>query len=76
MPARLPAPALVKRVSRNLKRLRDETGLTQEELAERAGVSPRYIQFLEAGKQLPSLTVADALVSALGTTWDKLLSRS
>ena len=33
-----------------------QQGLTQEALAERAGVSLRWIQFLESGAQQPSIT--------------------
>ena len=45
-------------------------GLTQEALAERAGVSLRWIQFLESGAQQPSITsflrLADGLECEAG----------
>src|SRR2546428_12098216 len=36
-----------------LKRYRDAAGLTQEELAERAGLSPRGLIYLERGARRP-----------------------
>jgi transcriptional regulator with XRE-family HTH domain len=38
-----------------LKKLREEMGLTQEELGEAVGLSSEYISLLEAGKRTPSL---------------------
>ncbi len=50
---------------RNLRRLRLEHRLTQEELAETAGVSPRYVALIEAGSRNPTLSVVLELASAL-----------
>lgn len=48
--------------------------MTQEELAEAADLSPRYVQSLESGVGVnPSLKVLNALKDALGCTWDELL---
>jgi putative transcriptional regulator len=41
-----------------LKKLRDQHGLTQDELAERAGVSRQTIISLEKGKYDPSIKLA------------------
>ncbi|RFT15620.1 MAG: Transcriptional regulator [Candidatus Saccharicenans subterraneus] len=38
-----------------LKKLREESGLTQEELGEAVGLSSEYISLLEAGKRTPSI---------------------
>lgn len=51
-----------------LKRYRTEAGLTQEALAERAGVSRRGIQALERGESKPQKDTAQRLVVALGLT--------
>jgi transcriptional regulator with XRE-family HTH domain len=48
-----------------LRRQRERAGLTQEQLAERADVSARFISFLETGKRQPSLSAIEALSSAL-----------
>ncbi len=38
-----------------LKKLREESGLTQEQLGEAVGLSSEYISLLEAGKRTPSI---------------------
>lgn len=38
-----------------LKKLREESGLTQEELGQAVGLSSEYISLLEAGKRTPSI---------------------
>jgi transcriptional regulator with XRE-family HTH domain len=47
--------------------------LTQEKLAEKAGVSARYIQSVEAGEYFPSLPTLARLKSALRCDWEGLL---
>lgn len=42
----------------NLKFYRQSRGLSQEQLAVRAGITVRYIAFLESGQKKPSLTLA------------------
>ena len=59
-------------LGRNIGRLRKAAGLTQEALAERADISTRYVQFLEADKYEPSLLVSARLRRALGCSWDEL----
>lgn len=41
-----------------LKKLRENTGMTQTELAFKVGVTERYIAFLESGARKPSLVLA------------------
>jgi len=48
-----------------LKRLREQRGLTQEQLAKRAGVSHGYIARLEIGMHDPSLSTLSKLAKAL-----------
>lgn len=48
----------IHRISRRLKNLREERHLTQEELAERLGISRQSIISVEHGKCLPSLPLA------------------
>jgi transcriptional regulator with XRE-family HTH domain len=52
--------------ARNLKAIRLEKGQTQEELAEKIGISVRYIQLLE-GKNTPNvkLDTLETLAKAL-----------
>ncbi len=51
---------------RNAARLRDAAGLTQEALAERAGMSQQYISDLERGKLNPTVVTLYELATALG----------
>ena len=57
---------LRKRFSKNLKAIRKKRGLTQEQLAERLGITARYVQVLE-GKNCPNvkLNTIDTLSKAL-----------
>ncbi|HEV2236714.1 MAG TPA: AAA family ATPase, partial [Ktedonobacterales bacterium] len=48
-----------------LKRLRRAAGLTQAELADRAGYSAVYIGMIERGERLPQTSVLDALAAVL-----------
>ncbi len=60
-------------LSRNLVRLRATSGLTQEKLAEKADITARYLQTLEAGNFGGSLAVLVRLRRALGAEWTELL---
>ena len=56
-----------KRVGNRLKVLRQAKGLTQVELAEKAGITQAYLAQLEAGvRGNPSLVVIQRLAQALG----------
>lgn len=48
-----------------LRDLREEAGITQEELAGRAEVSARFVSLLETGRRKPSLSALAALSSGL-----------
>jgi transcriptional regulator with XRE-family HTH domain len=58
---------------RNLRRLRTVAGLSQEALAEKANIAPRYLQMIEAGDFGCSLAVLIRLRRALNVSWDTLL---
>jgi len=53
-------------VAANVRRLRDKRGLTQEALAERAGLALRYLQDVEAAKSNISLSVLLGIADGLG----------
>ena len=55
-----------------IKELRVKLNMTQEELAQRAGVRRETIVFLEQGKYNPSLQLAHDVAVALGTSVDEL----
>lgn len=50
-----------------VRRLRLKTGLTQEELAERAGFDRTYLSMVELGKRNPALLNICRLAKALDT---------
>ena len=61
----------------NLRRKRHDQQMTQEELAERAGLSTRYVGAIERGDVSPSVTVLGQIAEALGIEpGDLLLRRS
>lgn len=73
MPSKSSA-SLSAKFGKNLSRLRDRAQVTQEQLAEQAQVSWRYLQQLEGGDGTnPSLEVLCGFKRALKCTWDELL---
>jgi DNA-binding XRE family transcriptional regulator len=55
-----------------LRRIRLDRGLTRQELAERAGVSPRTLARIERGRHDPKLSTIRALLDALESKWADL----
>lgn len=55
-------------LAENLRRLRTEAGLSQEELADRAGLHRTYVSSVEGGHRNVTLENIFALAEALGTT--------
>jgi putative transcriptional regulator len=55
-----------------IKDLRTKLGMTQEELAQTAGVRRETIVFLEQGKYNPSLELAHNVAKSLKSTIDKV----
>ena len=62
-----------KLVGRNVKRVRQDKGLTQEELAERSGFSQQYISGLEQGRRNPTIVSIYELATALGVSHMELV---
>ena len=50
-----------------LRARREASGVSQEALADLAGIHRTYVSMLERGRANPSLSVLDALAQALGT---------
>ena len=57
-----------KLVGRNAARIRKEQGLTQEQLAERCGMSQQYLSKLEQGRRNPTLVTVYEIATALGVS--------
>jgi transcriptional regulator with XRE-family HTH domain len=63
-----------KLIGRNVRRIRGERGLTQEQFAERSGFSQQYISDLERGRRNPTVVSLFELAQALGSTPVELLT--
>lgn len=61
-------------LSKNLKKYRENAGLSSEELAEKLGVNKRYIDYMERGDKTPSLKLAKRISEILNVSLDKLVS--
>lgn len=64
---------IVKRFAGRLRERRAQAGLTQAELADRAGVAANYVSRLEAARIAPSIDTLERLAEALATTAHDLL---
>jgi transcriptional regulator with XRE-family HTH domain len=56
----------------NVCRLRTAAKLTQESLAEKADLSRRFVQEIEAGSKSPTVTTVVRLKKALACSWNDL----
>jgi transcriptional regulator with XRE-family HTH domain len=63
-------------MARNLRRVRHDKKLTQEELADRAGLSMRYIGAIERGDVSPSVIVLGQIADALEIEPGELLKKA
>ena len=60
------------RLGKKLQFFRAKRGLTQQAVAERAGISTPFLSFLETGKKKGSLETYDKLGGALNISLDSL----
>ena len=63
----------LKRIGENVRTFRIKRRLKQEDLAERAGLSTKYIGVIERGEKIPSLETFCLLSNALEVSADILL---
>ena len=61
-------------VALNLRRLREKAGLSQEELAARAGLARTYISGIENGRRNPTIIVLHDIAMQLGVDPRELLN--
>lgn len=52
-------------VARNLRRVRQERGLTQEELAHHVGINRNYVGMIERGENSPTVEMIERLSKVL-----------
>jgi len=58
----------------NVKQLRSDRNMSQEQLASEAGISVRYYQHIEAATKTPSVKTVFKIAKALDTDYNALLS--
>ena len=61
-------------LARNLKENRRRLGITQPELAERAGMSTQYLAMIEIARKFPTADILERLAAALGIHPHELFS--
>ena len=60
-------------IGKNIRKYRQQKGLRQEDLAEKAGLSVNYIGMIERGDKIPALDTFITIVNALGVSADMIL---
>ena len=63
-------------LAKNLKKNRRRLGITQPELAERAGLSTHYLGMIEIARNFPTADALERLATALGIKSNELFSVS
>lgn len=61
------------RLAHNLRRLRKDKGLSQEQFAFEANIHRTYISDIERGARNPTIMVVEKLAKALGVSASQLL---
>ncbi len=64
---------VTRRVGANLRRAREHLGISQEELADRAGLHRTYVSGVERGVRNPTVTVLEKIAKALKVKSSTLL---
>lgn len=67
-------PDINKILGARIRKLRKEAGFTQEELAEKADISMKYLGEIERGRGNPTLKNIEGLASVLGMEASELLN--
>lgn len=62
-----------KTIGAQIKNMRKARGMTQEQLAEKAGVGVTHISHIETGRSVPSLEMIISFINAFGCSADELL---
>jgi transcriptional regulator with XRE-family HTH domain len=71
----VPHANLQKRFGARVRKLRQERGWTQVDLAERLGVDRSYLAQIEGGQRNVSLAIIETIAAGFGLSLSKLFSR-
>ena len=63
-------------VAKNLRRIRLELDITQEEIAHRAGLSVGYVGSIERAEAMASIAIVDQIANGLGIDPGELMRRN
>jgi transcriptional regulator with XRE-family HTH domain len=72
----MPSPSISKLFGAAVRQRRMAAGLSQEALAERAGLHPTYVSMVERGVRNPTLDVAARIAKALKVGLPKLVEEA
>jgi transcriptional regulator with XRE-family HTH domain len=61
------------RLGRNVRRLREQKGWSQEDYADRAGIHRTYVSDIERGRRNPTVTVVEKLAAPFEVSAGSLL---
>ena len=61
------------RLGKNIRRLRQENGWSQEDYADRAGIHRTYVSDIERGRRNPTVTVVEKLAGPFKLSPGRLL---
>lgn len=54
-----------------LAQARKDRGMTQQDVADRCGITRQMVSAIERGRTLPSVPVAKAIAEVVGTCWTR-----
>jgi len=60
-------------MGKKIQRIRKDLRMTQEDVAERVGISSTYMGFIEQGRYMPSLEVLEKIAKVLKVKSSELL---
>jgi transcriptional regulator with XRE-family HTH domain len=64
------------RFGQAVKAVREQQGVSQEKLAERAEIDRTYVSMIERGKRQPTLEVASRIAKALSTKLSEIIRQA
>ncbi|MGB6067131.1 MAG: helix-turn-helix transcriptional regulator [Desulfomonilaceae bacterium] len=71
---RKPSKSLIRTLAENVRKLRKEKGISQEELADMCGLHRTYVGSVERGERNVTLSSLEAFSAALGVSVPDLLT--
>ena len=74
MPTELETTAFLTTLARELRRLREESGLSKAELSNRSGITRQAIRMIENGDRTPSVATLWLIAEGLGVPASRILA--